>query len=76
MYYYIILYYIILYYIIGAGAGAEAGRQRGPRRRLIDISNDDVYIYIYIYSSGPHSSVVSARAQVAEALGSSPAETV
>ena len=35
-----------------------------------------IYIYIYIYYSGPHSSVVSARAQVAEALGSSPAETV
>ena len=45
-----------------------------------------IYTYIYIYMhihvcmsrslSGPHSSVVSARAQVAEALGSSPAETV
>ena len=41
------------------------------------------YIYIYIYTyigvcihSGPHSSVVRAGAQVAEALGSSPAETV
>ena len=33
-------------------------------------------MYVCMYESGPHSSVVRAGAQVAEALGSSPAETV
>ena len=73
VYIYICIYIYIYIYIYITQASSNRLRVQSQRLQSAGPVKSKLNLYIDLRGSGPHSSVVSARAQEAEVLSSSPA---